>query len=59
MLKKCKRLCPECLDCVNHQEKLIFFTSKISVLEVENQKQAAKIIKKVLMRKCGSNSSIS
>ena len=47
MLKKCKRLCPECLDCVNHQEKLIFFTS-FSVLEVENQKQAAKIIKKVL-----------
>ena len=27
--------CPECLDCVNHYGKLIFFKNKISVLEVE------------------------
>ena len=28
--------CPECLDCANHQEKLIFFyKNKISLLEVE------------------------
>ena len=27
--------CSECLDCVNHQEKLIFFKSNISVLEAE------------------------
>ena len=27
--------CPECLDCVNHWEKLIFFKNKISTLEVE------------------------
>ena len=27
--------CPECLYSVNHDEKLIFFKSKISVLEAE------------------------
>ena len=25
---------PECLDCVNHKEKLIFFKNEICVLEV-------------------------
>ena len=38
ILKKCKRkktfFWPECLDCVNHWEKIIFFKSKSSVLEV-------------------------
>ena len=34
MLKKVF-FCPECLDCVNHQETLIFFKNKISVLEAE------------------------
>ena len=56
--------CPECLDCVNHQQKLIFFNkNKISLLEVELQlkiksieSQAAKIIC-FLYRKC-SNFSI-
>ena len=33
--KKTNFFCPECLDCVNHWEKLIFFKDKISVLEVE------------------------
>ena len=27
--------CPECLDCVNHLEKLILFKDKTSVLEAE------------------------
>ena len=27
--------CPECLDSVNHKEKLIFFKNKISAIEVE------------------------
>ena len=27
--------CPECLHCVNHYEKLIFFKNKISALEAE------------------------
>ena len=27
--------CPECLDLVNHLEKLIFFQNEVSVCEVE------------------------
>ena len=50
--KKNNLFCPESLDCVNHQEKLIFFNkNKISALEVEFQLEiksiesyAAKII---------------
>ena len=58
MLKKRDFLCPECLDFVNHQGKLIFFKSKISVLEIELQlkikstkSQPAKMIC-FLQRKC-------
>ena len=35
MLKNVNLFCPECLDCVNHSEKLIFLKDKISVLEIE------------------------
>ena len=33
--KKKYFFCPECLDCINHLEKVIFFKNKISVLDVE------------------------
>ena len=62
MLKNVNLFCPECLDCVNHLEKLIFFKNKISVLEIELQlktkSQPAKITC-FLSRKCSGNFSIS
>ena len=33
--KKSVFFCPECLDCVNHYEKLISFKNEIIALEVE------------------------
>ena len=57
--------CPECLDCVNHQGKIIFFKNKISVFKVELQlkiksmeSQTVRIIF-FLRIKCCSNFSIS